>query len=89
MELTLADVSPFRLTLGVLGGYSGTASQNGHDLENGTFYQGSLMLNQAGKSFNIYSEIFYRKEEQDSSIVEQEMTEVGISFGVKIPFGGK
>lgn len=87
IDLTLADLDPFKLDFEILGGFSGKATKSGHSLKNGNFYEGSLKFTQKAKILIIYSDIFYRVERQDSNLITQKTTEVGVGLGCRILFG--
>jgi len=73
---------PMSLELQTLYIYSAPGSTDNYSIDTGYGYYAGLHLKYSPSSFSVYGRAYYRSLKQDTSLLENQFTEIGLKLGV-------
>ncbi len=85
-ETTLAQTDPFRFGFHLEGGFLLPSYSSSYSIRSGYEYGGGLFLEQSFERSLIGASISFKQAQQDSSIVEQNITTLGFGLHYRIRF---
>ena len=81
LSFDLLNKGPFFLGISFEAGYLGSGSTDYYKISSGTSYGVNLNLNYKSDNFFLRADVFGKQETQNTSIVGQDRTEVGVDLG--------